>query len=62
MLGIPLGINVEHLKVSMDSRVGSSSLLKQAFGNALITIGIIIARIIKRGENPEINTGYLLQR
>lgn len=34
----------------MDSHVGSSSLLKQVFSNALITAGIIIARIIKRGK------------
>lgn len=34
----------------MDSLVGSSSLPKQASSNALITIGIIIAGIIKRGE------------
>lgn len=34
----------------MDSRVGSSSLLKQVFSDALITAGIIIARIIKRGK------------
>lgn len=34
----------------MDSHVGSSSLLKQVFSNALITTGIIIARIIKRGK------------
>lgn len=34
----------------MDSRVGASSLLKQVFSNALITTGIIIARIIKRGK------------
>lgn len=34
----------------MDSLVGSSSLPKQAGSNALITIGIIIAGIIKRGE------------
>ena len=33
----------------MDSHVGSSSLLKQVLSNALITTGIIIARIIKRG-------------
>lgn len=34
----------------MDSHLGSSSLLKQAFGHALITIGIIIVRVIKRGK------------
>lgn len=34
----------------MDSLIGSSSLPKQAGSNALITIGIIIAGIIKRGE------------
>lgn len=34
----------------MDSLIGSSSLPKEASSNALITIGIIIAGIIKRGE------------
>lgn len=34
----------------MDSLIWSSSLPKQASSNALITIGIIIAGIIKRGE------------
>lgn len=48
--GILPGIIVKHLEVSMDSHVGSSSLLKQLFSNALITTGIIIARIIKRGK------------
>lgn len=33
----------------MDSLIGSTSLLKQAGSNALITIGIIIARIIRGG-------------
>lgn len=50
MSGILVGISVKHLQVSMDSHVGSSSLLKQVFSNALITAGIIIARIIKRGK------------
>lgn len=46
----------------MDSLIGSSSLSKEAVSNALITIGIIITGIIKGGWDPEINTGYLLQR
>lgn len=50
LLCILVGVGVEHLEVSMDSHVGSSSLLKQVFSNALITTGIIIARIIKRGK------------
>lgn len=49
-LGSLLGISLKHLEVSMDSRVGSSSLLKQVFSDALITAGIIIVRIIKRGK------------
>lgn len=49
-MGSLVGIIVKHLEVSMDSHVGSSSLLKQVFSNALITTGIIIARIIKRGK------------
>lgn len=39
----------------MDSHVGSSSLLKQVLSNALITTGIIIARIIKRGGKKSRN-------
>lgn len=50
MLASLLGIILKHPEVSMDSRVGSSSLLKQVFSDALITAGIIIARIIKRGK------------
>lgn len=49
-LGILVGFILKHLEVSMDSHVGSSSLLEQVFSNALITTGIIIARIIKRGK------------
>lgn len=57
-----LGINPKHLYASVDFLIGLTCLPKQADSNALITIGIIIAGIIKRGGNPEINTGYLLQR
>lgn len=51
MLGILLGLILKHLEVSIDSHVGSSSLPKQVFSNALITAGIIIARVIKRGKS-----------
>jgi len=64
-VSILIDINSKHLLVYMDSLIRTSSLPKQADSNALITTGIIIAGIIKKGgvkKNPEINTGYLLQR
>lgn len=63
-LGILVGISLKRRGIRGFS-YRDKSLPKQVGSNALITIGIIIAGIIKRGggeKNPEINTGYLLQR